>query len=86
MVVDGDLVPMSGVELVQNYARIPIVTGVARKEWAHKKRECLETTLALVLPRMTLVSSTVLQFTSEVHVDRRGVWRERVPHHRRLVS
>ncbi|EYC43359.1 hypothetical protein Y032_0496g2480 [Ancylostoma ceylanicum] len=37
MVVDGDLVPMSGVDLVRNYARIPIMTGVARKEWAHKK-------------------------------------------------
>ncbi|VDM70294.1 unnamed protein product [Strongylus vulgaris] len=37
MVVDGDLVPTSGVELVRNYARIPIMTGVARKEWAHKK-------------------------------------------------
>ncbi|VDL70649.1 unnamed protein product [Nippostrongylus brasiliensis] len=37
MVVDGDLVPLSGAELVRQYARIPIMTGVARKEWAHKK-------------------------------------------------
>ncbi|ETN74370.1 Carboxylesterase [Necator americanus] len=37
MVVDGDLIPTSGVDLVRNYARIPIMTGVARKEWAHKK-------------------------------------------------
>lgn len=39
MVVDGVLVPTSGVDLVRQYARIPIMTGVARKEWAHKKRE-----------------------------------------------
>uniref|UniRef100_A0A1I7TJ83 G_PROTEIN_RECEP_F1_2 domain-containing protein n=1 Tax=Caenorhabditis tropicalis TaxID=1561998 RepID=A0A1I7TJ83_9PELO len=37
MVVDGDLVPSSGVSLVRNNARIPIMTGVARKEWGHKK-------------------------------------------------
>ncbi|KAK6045128.1 Carboxylesterase [Cooperia oncophora] len=37
IVVDGDLVPTSGIDLVKNYARIPIMTGVARKEWAHKK-------------------------------------------------
>lgn len=37
MVVDGVLVPTSGVDLVRQYARIPIMTGVARKEWAHKK-------------------------------------------------
>ncbi|XGW15556.1 hypothetical protein V3C99_001206 [Haemonchus contortus] len=37
MVVDGDLVPTSGIDLVRQYARIPIMTGVARKEWAHKK-------------------------------------------------
>ncbi|CAI4233294.1 unnamed protein product [Auanema sp. JU1783] len=36
MIVDGDLVPTSGPALTQ-YARIPILTGVARKEWAHKK-------------------------------------------------
>ncbi|CAP25619.1 Protein CBG05033 [Caenorhabditis briggsae] len=37
MVVDGDLIPSSGVSLVRNNARIPIMTGVARKEWGHKK-------------------------------------------------
>ncbi|CAD6189269.1 unnamed protein product [Caenorhabditis auriculariae] len=37
MVVDGDLVPSSGIDLVLTNARIPIMTGVARKEWAHKK-------------------------------------------------
>ncbi|VDM59419.1 unnamed protein product [Angiostrongylus costaricensis] len=37
MVVDGELVPESGAELVRKHARIPIMTGVARKEWAHKK-------------------------------------------------
>ncbi|KAK6030425.1 Carboxylesterase [Ostertagia ostertagi] len=37
IVVDGDLVPTSGLDLVRNYARIPIMTGVARKEWGHKK-------------------------------------------------
>uniref|UniRef100_A0A1I7XGJ2 COesterase domain-containing protein n=1 Tax=Heterorhabditis bacteriophora TaxID=37862 RepID=A0A1I7XGJ2_HETBA len=37
MVVDHDLVPTSGAELVRVHARIPIMTGVARKEWAHKK-------------------------------------------------
>ncbi|KJH40963.1 Carboxylesterase [Dictyocaulus viviparus] len=37
MIVDGELVPISGVELIQNYARLPIMTGIARKEWAHKK-------------------------------------------------
>ncbi|CAJ0565826.1 unnamed protein product, partial [Mesorhabditis spiculigera] len=36
LVVDGDLVPSAGPELLLN-ARIPILTGVARREWAHKK-------------------------------------------------
>lgn len=37
MVVDDDLVPAYGMELAQKYARVPIMTGVAKKEWAHKK-------------------------------------------------
>lgn len=37
MVVDNELVPQSGLELVQNNARIPLLTGAARREWAHKK-------------------------------------------------
>ncbi|CAI5454495.1 unnamed protein product [Caenorhabditis angaria] len=37
MVVDGDLIPSSGVTLAELNARIPIMTGVARKEWGHKK-------------------------------------------------
>ncbi|KHN74908.1 Acetylcholinesterase [Toxocara canis] len=37
MVVDKDLVPMSGVELIRDNARIPIMLGVANSEWAHKK-------------------------------------------------
>ena len=36
MIVDGDLVPTSGPNLGK-FARMPIMTGVAKKEWAHKK-------------------------------------------------
>uniref|UniRef100_A0A914BVG4 Carboxylesterase type B domain-containing protein n=1 Tax=Acrobeloides nanus TaxID=290746 RepID=A0A914BVG4_9BILA len=39
MIVDNDLVPESGYELIAHNARIPIMTGVARREWAHKKPE-----------------------------------------------
>lgn len=38
MIVDNELVPESGYNLVSSNARIPIMTGVARREWAHKKR------------------------------------------------
>jgi hypothetical protein len=41
MVVDGELIVDSGVDLVKANARVPMMTGVARKEWAHKKRELL---------------------------------------------
>lgn len=37
MVVDGELIPLSGSELITQYARIPIMIGVAHSEWAHKK-------------------------------------------------
>lgn len=37
IVVDGDLVPSSGLTLAENFARVPIMTGIAQKEWAHKK-------------------------------------------------
>lgn len=37
MVVDGDLIPTSGAELIRRYAHIPIMLGVAKSEWAHKK-------------------------------------------------
>ncbi|CAB3399435.1 unnamed protein product [Caenorhabditis bovis] len=37
MVVDGDLIPVAGVELAEQYSKVPIMTGVARKEWGHKK-------------------------------------------------
>lgn len=37
MVVDEDLIPMSGSDLIQQFARIPLLIGVAHTEWAHKK-------------------------------------------------
>lgn len=37
MVVDDELIPQSGVELISNNARIPVMIGVAQHEWAHKK-------------------------------------------------
>uniref|UniRef100_A0A7E4V895 COesterase domain-containing protein n=1 Tax=Panagrellus redivivus TaxID=6233 RepID=A0A7E4V895_PANRE len=39
MVVDNELIPASGPELINKYARVPLMTGVARREWAHKKPE-----------------------------------------------
>uniref|UniRef100_A0A915E1J9 Carboxylesterase type B domain-containing protein n=1 Tax=Ditylenchus dipsaci TaxID=166011 RepID=A0A915E1J9_9BILA len=39
MVVDNELILESGVEFVQNNAHVPFFTGVARREWAHKKPE-----------------------------------------------
>ncbi|KAK0404310.1 hypothetical protein QR680_017390 [Steinernema hermaphroditum] len=39
MVVDNELVPNAGGQLAQKHARIPLLTGVARREWAHKKPE-----------------------------------------------
>ncbi|KAL3122269.1 hypothetical protein niasHT_000100 [Heterodera trifolii] len=37
MVVDGELIIDSGTELIRAGARVPLLTGVARREWAHKK-------------------------------------------------
>uniref|UniRef100_A0A915LGN7 Carboxylesterase type B domain-containing protein n=1 Tax=Meloidogyne javanica TaxID=6303 RepID=A0A915LGN7_MELJA len=37
MVVDGELIVESGIEMIKQGARVPMMTGVARKEWAHKK-------------------------------------------------
>jgi hypothetical protein len=39
MVVDGELIPAAGAEFVREYAHLPILTGVASREWAHKKPE-----------------------------------------------
>ncbi|VDN08469.1 unnamed protein product [Thelazia callipaeda] len=39
MVVDDDLIPMSGVELINQYARVPVMIGVTQKELAHKKAQ-----------------------------------------------
>lgn len=37
MVMDDDLIPMSGVEFIGQYAHMPLLIGVAQSEWAHKK-------------------------------------------------
>ncbi|CAD5228856.1 unnamed protein product [Bursaphelenchus okinawaensis] len=42
MVVDGQLIPSSGFELVSDYAHLPLLTGVASREWAHKRPEFYE--------------------------------------------
>lgn len=42
MVVDGELILASGGEFVRDYAHLPILTGVASREWAHKKPEFYE--------------------------------------------
>lgn len=39
MVVDNKLVPASGVELIIANGRMPIMIGVAKSEWSHKKGE-----------------------------------------------
>ncbi|VDK69598.1 unnamed protein product [Litomosoides sigmodontis] len=39
MVVDDELIPQSGAELISMNARVPIIIGVARHEWAHKKAQ-----------------------------------------------
>lgn len=44
MVVDNELILESGLDLVKNNARLPIFTGVARREWAHKKRKIILST------------------------------------------
>jgi hypothetical protein len=38
MVVDGELISASGQDFVAAHAHLPLLTGVARREWAHKKR------------------------------------------------
>jgi hypothetical protein len=38
MVIDNELIVDSGVELIRAGARVPMMSGVARKEWGHKKR------------------------------------------------
>lgn len=37
MIVDNELIPQSGINLISENARIPIMIGVAEHEWAHKK-------------------------------------------------
>ncbi|KAF7639695.1 COesterase domain-containing protein [Meloidogyne graminicola] len=37
MIVDGELIVDSGIDLIKQAARVPMMTGVARKEWGHKK-------------------------------------------------
>lgn len=39
MIVDDELITIGGLEMVQENSRIPILTGVALHEWAHKKPE-----------------------------------------------
>lgn len=39
MIVDGELIVDSGIDLIKQAARVPMMTGVARKEWGHKKRK-----------------------------------------------
>ena len=39
MVVDDELITASGLEMIQDNARVPLLTGVAKREWAHKKPE-----------------------------------------------
>ncbi|MFH4980152.1 hypothetical protein AB6A40_006861 [Gnathostoma spinigerum] len=39
MVVDDDLIPTSGIDLIRQSARIPLMIGVARSEWANKKAQ-----------------------------------------------
>ena len=36
-IIDGDLVKAHGINLLTNHTRVPIMTGVAYREWAHKK-------------------------------------------------
>lgn len=43
MVMDGELIPSSGAEFVREYAHLPILTGIASREWAHKKRKSVPT-------------------------------------------
>lgn len=39
MVMDGELIPStdSGAEFVRKYSHLPILTGIARREWAQKR-------------------------------------------------
>lgn len=39
MIVDGHLLSSSGADFISENARIPLLTGVAKSEWSHKKRE-----------------------------------------------
>ena len=38
MVTDGELIVDLSEDSVREAARVPLMTGVARREWAHKKR------------------------------------------------
>lgn len=60
MVVDGELIPDSGPALIRAGARVPLLTGVARREWAHKKRKKLDSKIhylnfALLDPNFDLI-------------------------------
>ncbi|KAI1712156.1 carboxylesterase family domain-containing protein [Ditylenchus destructor] len=39
MIVDGELILEAGPDFVEKNAHVPFLTGVARREWAHKKPE-----------------------------------------------
>ena len=41
MVTDGELIVDLSEDSVREAARVPLMTGVARREWAHKKRTYL---------------------------------------------
>lgn len=54
MIVDGELIPEAGAEFVKNYAHLPILSGVASREWAHKKRKFKKLKL-VILGKMLII-------------------------------
>lgn len=49
MVVDNEFITDSGIEYVRTNARVPLMTGVARREWAHKKRRLCPCKIVVML-------------------------------------
>lgn len=77
MVVDGDLIPGSGKELIRQNARIPILIGITHKEWSRKERKhfffskitvhyCLKTNRNRLATKIYIFISIVLLFSRKI--------------------
>jgi hypothetical protein len=87
MVVDGELLPMPIEQLMRTKARVPLMTGVARREWAHKKRKCVSEIIHIITILLIQYCSHVLQLSRlYVKVVATGDGREGARHYRVRLS